>query len=192
MEMSKGVMTLKFGEAVTMIADRYGWNAFDNLNAINDPELVTAVEVVRTVRKKDPVRSTGPGADLRRTRPPRKELEKMVDKGMTYAEIGEAIGSTPETASKTVRVYGLSDRYWLMHGRYNLIKSEPYRKLVEQKKAELKSLIDHGATDVAIGAELGMTVGRVKYWIKEWNLGRNKRITRGKQHGKAKVCRESY
>ena len=100
----------------------------------------------------------------------------MVDKGMTYAEIGEAIGSTPEAASKTVRKYGLSERYWLAHGMYNLIKSDPYRKLVEQKKAELKSLINHGATDAAIGAELGMTVGRVKYWIKEWNLGRRKHI----------------
>ncbi|WP_368302397.1 hypothetical protein [Ligilactobacillus ruminis] len=45
-----------------------------------------------------------------------------------------------------------------------------------QKKAELKSLINQGATDAAIGAELGMTVSRVKYWIKEWNLGRRKRI----------------
>ena len=59
---------------------------------------------------------------------------------------------------------------------YNLIKSDPYRKLVEQRKAELKSLIDHGATDAAIGAELGMTVSRVKYWIREWNLGRRKHI----------------
>ena len=55
-------------------------------------------------------------------------------------------------------------------------KSDPYRKLVEQKKDELKSLINHGATDAAIGAELGMTVSRVKYWIKEWNLGRRKHI----------------
>ncbi|WP_270755955.1 helix-turn-helix domain-containing protein, partial [Ligilactobacillus ruminis] len=62
------------------------------------------------------------------------------------------------------------------HGMYNLIKSDPYRKLVEQRKAELKSLIDHGATDAAIGAELGMTVSRVRYWIKEWNLGRRKHI----------------
>lgn len=81
-----------------------------------------------------------------------------------------------EAASKTVRKYGLSERYWLAHGMYNLIKSDPYRKLVEQKKAELKSLINHGATDAAIGAELGMTVSRVKYWIKEWNLGRRKHI----------------
>lgn len=65
---------------------------------------------------------------------------------------------------------------WLVHGMYNLIKSDPYRKLVEQKKDELKSLINHGATDATIGAELGMTVGRVKYWIKEWNLGRRKHI----------------
>ena len=80
-------------------------------------------------------------------------------------------------------------------------KSEPYRKLVEQKKAELKSLIDHGATDVAIGAELGMTVSRVKYWIKEWNLGRRKHIiatggSDNKQGGElyagTTVCRESY
>ncbi len=170
-------MTLKFGEAVTMIVERYGWNAFDNLSEINDPDLGKAVEIVRKVRKKDNIYVKKPGADMRRKRPPRKELEKMVDKGMTYAEIGEAIGSTPETASKTLRKYGLSERYWLVHGRYNLIKSEPYRKLVEQKKAELKSLIDHGATDVAIGAELGMTVGRVRYWIKEWNLGRRKHIS---------------
>lgn len=101
----------------------------------------------------------------------------MVDKGMTYAEIGEAIGSTPEAASKIVRKYGLSERYWLAHGMYNLIKSDPYLKLVEQKKAELKSLINQGATDAAIGAELGMTVSRVKYWIKEWNLGRRKNIS---------------
>lgn len=81
-----------------------------------------------------------------------------------------------QAASKTVRKYGLSERYWFVHGMYNLIKSDPYRKLVEQKKDELKSLINHGATDAAIGAELGMTVSRVKYWIKEWNLGRRKHI----------------
>lgn len=116
-------MGLKFGKAVTMIVERYGWSAFDNLNAINDPDLCKAVEMVRKVRK-----------------------------------------------------YGLSERYWFAHGMYNLIKSDPYRKLVEQKKAELKSLINQGATDAAIGAELGMTVSRVKYWIKEWNLGRRKHI----------------
>lgn len=167
-------MGLKFGKAVTMIVERYGWSAFDNLNAINDPDLCKAVEMVRKVRKKkDDIHANKTGVDLRRARPPR---EKMVDKGMTYAEIGEAIGSTPEAASKIVRKYGLSERYWFAHGMYNLIKSDPYRKLVEQKKAELKSLINHGATDAAIGAELGMTVSRVKYWIKEWNLGRRKHI----------------
>lgn len=167
-------MGLKFGKAVTMIVERYGWSAFDNLSAINDPDLGKAVEMVRKVRKKkDDIHANKTGADLRRARPPR---EKMVDKGMTYAEIGEAIGSTPEAASKTVRKYGLSERYWLAHGMYNLIKSDPYRKLVEKKKAELKSLINQGATDAAIGAELGMTVSRVKYWIKEWNLGRRKHI----------------
>lgn len=195
-------MGLKFGKAVTMIVERYGWSAFDNLNAINDPDLCKAVEMVRKVRKKkDDIHANKTGADLRRARPPREKIEKMVDKGMTYAEIGEAIGSTPQAASKTVRKYGLSERYWLVHGRYNLIKSEPYRKLVEQKKAELKSLIDHGATDVAIGAELGMTVSRVKYWIKEWNLGRRKHIiatggSDNKQGGElyagTTVCRESY
>lgn len=169
-------MGLKFGKAVTMIVERYGWSAFDNLNAINDPDLCKAVEMVRKVRKKkDDIHANKTGADLRRARPPREKIEKMVDKGMTYAEIGEAIGSTPEAASKTVRKYGLSERYWLAHGMYNLIKSDPYRKLVE-KKAELKSLINQGATDAAIGAELGMTVSRVKYWIKEWNLGRRKHI----------------
>ena len=133
--------------------------------------------MVRKVRKKkDDIHANKTGADLRRARPPREKIEKMVDKGMTYAEIGEAIGSTPEAASKTVRKYGLSERYWLAHGMYNLIKSDPYRKLVEKKKAELKSLINQGATDAAIGAELGMTVSRVKYWIKEWNLGRRKHI----------------
>jgi len=116
-------MALKFGKAVTMIVERYGWSAFDNLSAINDPDLGKAVEMVRKVRK-----------------------------------------------------YGLSERYWFAHGMYNLIKSDPYRKLVEQKKDELKSLINQGATDAAIGAELGMTVSRVKYWIKEWNLGRRKHI----------------
>lgn len=170
-------MGLKFGKAVTMIVERYGWSAFDNLSAINDPDLGKAVEMVRKVRKKkDDIHANKTGADLRRARPPREKIEKMVDKGMTYAEIGEAIGSTPEAASKTVRKYGLSERYWLAHGMYNLIKSDPYRKLVEQKKAELKSLINHGATDAAIGAELGMTVSRVKYWIREWNLGRRKHI----------------
>lgn len=170
-------MGLKFGKAVTMIVERYGWSAFDNLSAINDPDLGEAVEMVRKVRKKkDDIHANKTGADLRRARPPREKIEKMVDKGMTYAEIGEAIGSTPEAASKTVRKYGLSERYWLAHGMYNLIKSEPYRKLVEQKKAELKSLINQGATNAAIGAELGMTVSRVKYWIKEWNLGRRKHI----------------
>lgn len=170
-------MALKFGKAVTMIVERYGWNAFDNLSAINDPDLSKAVEMVRKVRKKkDDIHANKTGADLRHARPPREKIEKMVAKGMTYAEIGEAIGSTPEAASKTVRKYGLSERYWLAHGMYNLIKSDPYRKLVEQKKAELKSLINHGATDAAIGAELGMTVSRVKYWIKEWNLGRRKHI----------------
>ena len=170
-------MGLKFGKAVTMIVERYGWSAFDNLNAINDPDLCKAVEMVRKVRKKkDDIHANKTGADLRRARPPREKIEKMVDKGMTYAEIGEAIGSTPEAASKIVRKYGLSERYWFAHGMYNLIKSDPYRKLVEQKKAELKSLINQGATDAAIGAELGMTVSRVKYWIKEWNLGRRKHI----------------
>ena len=170
-------MGLKFGKAVTMIVERYGWSAFDNLSAINDPDLCKAVEMVRKVRKKkDDIHANKTGADLRRARPPREKIEKMVDKGMTYAEIGEAIGSTPEAASKTVRKYGLSERYWLAHGMYNLIKSDPYRKLVEKKKAELKSLINQGATDAAIGAELGMTVSRVKYWIKEWNLGRRKHI----------------
>ena len=170
-------MGLKFGKAVTMIVERYGWSAFDNLNAINDPDLCKAVEMVRNVRKKKgDIHANKTGADLRRARPPREKIEKMVDKGMTYAEIGEAIGSTPEAASKIVRKYGLSERYWLAHGMYNLIKSDPYRKLVEQKKAELKSLINQGATDAAIGAELGMTVSRVKYWIKEWNLGRRKHI----------------
>lgn len=170
-------MGLKFGKAVTMIVERYGWSAFDNLSAINDPDLGKAVEMVRKVRKKkDDIHANKTGADLRRARPPREKIEKMVDKGMTYAEIGEAIGSTPEAASKTVRKYGLSERYWLAHGMYNLIKSDPYRKLVEKKKAELKSLINQGATDAAIGAELGMTVSRVKYWIKEWNLGRRKHI----------------
>lgn len=169
-------MGLKFGKAVTMIVERYGWSAFDNLSAINDPDLGKAVEMVRKVRKKDNIYAKKPGADMRCKRPPRKKIEEMVDKGMTYAEIGEAIGSTPQAASKTVRKYGLSERYWLVHGMYNLIKSDPYRKLVEQKKDELKSLINHGATDAAIGAELGMTVSRVKYWIKEWNLGRRKHI----------------
>ncbi|KLA47004.1 hypothetical protein [Ligilactobacillus ruminis] len=170
-------MGLKFGKAVTMIVERYGWSAFDNLNAINDPDLCKAVEMVRKVRKKkDDIHANKTGADLRCARPPREKIEKMVDKGMTYAEIGEAIVSTPEAASKIVRKYGLSERYWLAHGMYNLIKSDPYRKLVEQKKAELKSLINHGATDATIGAELGMTVSRVKYWIKEWNLGRRKHI----------------
>lgn len=170
-------MVLKFGKAVTMIVERYGWSAFDNFSAINDPDLCKAVEMVRKVRKKkDDIHANKTGADLRRARPPREKIEKMVDKGMTYAEIGEAIGSTPEAASKTVRKYGLSERYWLAHGMYNLIKSDPYRKLVEKKKAELKSLINQGATDAAIGAELGMTVSRVKYWIKEWNLGRRKHI----------------
>lgn len=170
-------MGLKFGKAVTMIVERYGWSAFENLNAINDPYLCEAVEMVRKVRKKkDDIHANKTGADLRRARPPREKIEKMVDKGMTYAEIGGAIGSTPQAASKTVRKYGLSERYWLAHGMYNLIKSDPYRKLVEKKKAELKSLIDHGATDAAIGAELGMTVSRVRYWIKEWNLGRRKHI----------------
>lgn len=170
-------MGLKFGKAVTMIVERYGWSAFNNLNAINDPDLCKAVEMVRKVReKKDDIHANKTGADLRRARPPREKIEKMVDKGMTYAEIGEAIGSNPQAASKTVRKYGLSERYWFVHGMYNLIKSDPYRKLVEQKKDELKSLINHGATDAAIGAELGMTVGRVKYWIKEWNLGRRKHI----------------
>ena len=170
-------MGLKFGKAVTMIVERYGWSAFDNLSAINDPDLGKAVEMVRKVRKKkDDIHANKTGADLRRARPPREKIEKMVDKGMTYAEIGEAIGSTPQAANKTVRKYGLSERYWLAHGMYNLIKSDPYRKLVEKKKAELKSLINQGATDAAIGAELGMTVSRVKYWIKEWNLGRRKHI----------------
>lgn len=170
-------MGLKFGKAVTMIVERYGWSAFDNLNAINDPDLCKAVEMVRKVRKKkDDIHANKTGADLRHARPPREKIEKMVAKGMTYAEIGGAIGSTPQAASKTVRKYGLSERYWLAHGMYNLIKSDPYRKLVEKKKAELKSLIDHGATDAAIGAELGMTVSRVRYWIKEWNLGRRKHI----------------
>lgn len=128
-------MGLKFGKAVTMIVERYGWSAFDNLSAINDPDLGKAVEMVRKVRKKkDDIHANKTGADLRRARPPREKIEKMVDKGMTYAEIGEAIGSTPEAASKIVRKYGLSERYWFAHGRYNLIKSEPYRKLVEQKK----------------------------------------------------------
>ena len=171
-------MALKFGKAVTMIVERYGWSAFDNLSAINDPDLGKAVEMVRKVRKKkDDIHANKTGADLRRARPPREKIEKMVDKGMTYAEIGEAIGSTPEAASKIVRKYGLSERYWFAHGMYNLIKSDPYRKLVEQKKAELKSLINHGATDATIGAELGMTVSRVKYWIKEWNLGSRKHIS---------------
>ena len=170
-------MGLKFGKAVTMIVERYGWSAFDNLNAINDPDLCKAVEMVRKVRKKkDDIHANKTGADLRHARPPREKIEKMVAKGMTYAEIGGAIGSTPQAASKTVRKYGLSERYWLVHGMYNLIKSDPYRKLVEQKKDELKSLINHGATDAAIGAELGMTVSRVRYWIKEWNLGRRKHI----------------
>lgn len=106
-----------------------------------------------------------------------RKSRKWLIREWTYAEIGEAIGSTPEAASKIVRKYGLSERYWFAHGMYNLIKSDPYRKLVEQKKAELKSLINHGATDATIGAELGMTVSRVKYWIKEWNLGRRKHIS---------------
>lgn len=89
-------MGLKFGKAVTMIVERYGWSAFDNLSAINDPDLCKAVEMVRKVRKKkDDIHANKTGADLRRARPPREKIEKMVDKGMTYAEIGEAIGSTP-------------------------------------------------------------------------------------------------
>ena len=43
-------MGLKFGKAVTMIVERYGWSAFDNLSAINDPDLGKAVEMVRKVR----------------------------------------------------------------------------------------------------------------------------------------------
>lgn len=71
-------MALKFGEAVTMIVERYGWSAFDNLSAINDPDLGKAVEMVRKVRKKkDDIHANKPGVDLRRTRPPRKKIEKM-------------------------------------------------------------------------------------------------------------------
>lgn len=45
-------MGLKFGKAVTMIVERYGWSAFDNLNAINDPDLCKAVEMVRRSGRK--------------------------------------------------------------------------------------------------------------------------------------------
>ena len=117
-------MGLKFGKAVTMIVERYGWSAFDNLSAINDPDLGKAVEMVRKVRKKkDDIHANKTGADLRRARPPREKIEKMVDKGMTYAEIGEAIGSTPEAASKTVRKYGLSERYCAWHVQSHQIRS---------------------------------------------------------------------
>lgn len=76
-------MGLKFGKAVTMIVERYGWSAFDNLSAINDPDLGKAVEMVRKVRKKkDDIHANKTGADLHRTRPPREKIEKMVDKGM--------------------------------------------------------------------------------------------------------------
>lgn len=65
---------------------------------------------------------------------------------------------------------------WVEQAVKEYENSSQNRKLVEQKKDELKSLINHGATDAAIGAELGMTVSRVRYWIKEWNLGRRKHI----------------
>ena len=44
-------MGLKFGKAVTMIVERYGWSAFDNLNAINDPDLCKHVRHARKSRK---------------------------------------------------------------------------------------------------------------------------------------------
>ncbi|MBT0883620.1 hypothetical protein, partial [Campylobacter sp. 2018MI13] len=77
-------MALKFGEAVTMIVERYGWIAFDNWSAINDPDLCKAVEMVRKVRKKkDYIPANKTGANLRHARPPREKIDKMVDKGMT-------------------------------------------------------------------------------------------------------------
>ena len=81
-------MGLKFGKAVTMIVERYGWSAFDNLNAINDPDLCKAVEMVRKVRKKkDDIHANKTGADLRRTRPPREKIEKMV----AAHDVGKAV-----------------------------------------------------------------------------------------------------
>lgn len=117
-------MGLKFGKAVTMIVERYGWSAFDNLSAINDLDLDKAIEMVRKVRKKkDDIHANKPGVDLRRTRPPREKIEKMVDKGMTYAEIGEAIGGSDnkqgvncmQEQQYAVRVTG-TRRMWYVRG----------------------------------------------------------------------------
>lgn len=95
-------MGLKFGKAVTMIVERYGWSAFDNLSAINDPDLGKAVEMVRNVRKKkDDIHANKTDADLRRARPPREKIEKMVDKGMTYAEIERQSAPLPKRQARS-------------------------------------------------------------------------------------------
>ena len=101
---------MKFVEAVNLVEEKYGTQAFDHLKDYAEDETAQILLEERkrssSKAKKKNKRGKNPGAAA---------LKNMIENGYTYIEIAVATGLSPTTVRNNSKKYGLRELYYKMH-----------------------------------------------------------------------------
>ena len=107
---------MKLGEAVTLIVDTHGWDAFDDLKKLKrrDKSMKEAVKVVEEARK---IRNVWQHRE-RKAPPTKEQIAKCIDEGLKMQEIARKLHRQDATIRSCVNRYGLRERYKKYHSLY--------------------------------------------------------------------------
>lgn len=89
----------------------------------------------------------------------KRALEYLLEQGVSVEQIGKRFGKDPSTVS-----------YWMK--KYGLVS--PYREKHEAKggieRERLEELVERGMTIAEIAAEVGLSKGTVRHWLRQHGL----------------------
>ena len=107
---------MKLGEAVTLIVDTHGWDAFDDLKKLKrrDKSMKEAVKVVEEARK---IRNVWQHRE-RKAPPTKEQIAKCIDEGLKMQEIARKLHRQDATIRSCINRYGLRERYKKYHSLY--------------------------------------------------------------------------
>lgn len=86
-------------------------------------------------------------------------LQSFLDDGLSLEEIGRRIGKHPSTAGYWIKKHGLTAAHQAKHAARGGIPRDV-----------LERLIAAGGTQRSIAAQLGVSVGTLKHWLKRYRL----------------------
>jgi transposase len=94
-------------------------------------------------------------------------LEGFLAEGLSLEQIGLLVGRHPSTVSYWLRKYELEPVHKRKHAARGGIE-----------RATLESLVDTGASSREVAAQLGLSVGTVRHWLRKYRLQTRRGVAR--------------